>query len=48
MEVVINSFCGFINEVAKVFLEKVKYVCMLVQRRSSEEVNCERLAGVFL
>ena len=38
IEDVMNWFWGFMNEVAKVFIERVKGVCMIVQISSSEEV----------
>ena len=47
MEVVLNPLWGFMNEVTKVFIGRVKYVCMIVQRRISEEVYDGRLVGIL-
>ena len=48
VEGVMNPFWGFINEAEKIFLEKVKGVCKIVQRCSSEEVYDGNLSGIFL
>ena len=37
-EVVMNPFWVFMNEATKVFLKRVKDVCIIVQIHSSEEV----------
>ena len=47
VEGVMNPFWGFINEAEKIFLEKVKVVCKIVQRCSSEEVYDGNLSGIF-
>ena len=47
MEDAMNLFLGFMNEVAKFFLRRVKDTCVIVQRGSSEEVYDGSLAGIL-
>ena len=47
MEDAMNLFLGFMNEVAKFFLRRVKDTCVIVQRGSSEEVYDRPLIGIL-
>ena len=46
-EGIMKRFWGFMNGVTNVFLERVKVVCMIVRRGSSEEVYDRPLIGIL-
>ena len=48
MEGVMKPFWGFMNEATKVFIQRLKNVCMIVLRRTSEEVYDGRWAVIFV